>query len=75
MTVRELLPVFSSSSGKIESDICVILYDDCDVVSAEFDSGTALADIENLTSIGLDCYVEHAYWEDGCLFIEVETER
>ena len=71
MTVRELLPVFSSG-GKIESDICVILYDDCDVVSAEFDSGTALADIENLTSINLDFSVEHAYWEDGCLFIEGE---
>ena len=71
MTIRELLQVFSSN-GKIESDICIIVYDDCDMVSAEFDSGTALADIENLTSISLDCSVEHAYWEDGCLFIEGE---
>ena len=70
MTVRELLQVFSNC-GKIESDICIVMYDSLDMVSAEFDMGTTLSDIEKLTSIRLDCPVEHAYWEDGTLFIEV----
>lgn len=70
MTVRELLRVFSNC-GEIECDICIVMYDSLDMVSAEFDMGTTLSDIEKLTSIRLDCPVEHAYWEDGTLFIEV----
>lgn len=73
MTLEEFIPVFSEY-GKLNTDMCIIKYDDTDYVSSEFKLNTRLCEIPSLTSIDRDSKVCHAYYEDGCLFVELESD-
>lgn len=73
MTLKEFIPVFSEY-GKLNTDMCIIKYDGADCVSSEFKLSTRLSEIPSSTSINMDSKVCYAYYEDGCLFIELESD-
>ncbi len=70
MMLKEFLQVFSDY-GKLNTDMCIIKYDGADCTSVELDLYTKLSEISSLTSIDMDSKVCHAYYEDGCLFVEL----
>ena len=72
MTLEEFIQVFSEYD-KLNTDMCIIKYDDADYISSEFKAYTKLSEIHSLTSISMDYNVCHAYYEDGCLFVELES--
>lgn len=72
MPLKEFIQVFSEYD-KLNTDMCIIKYDDADYVSSEFKAYTKLSEIPTLTSISMDSNVCHAYWEDGCLFVELDS--
>lgn len=76
MTLKEFIQVFSedfSENGKLGVEMCIIRYDGTDCVSTELELYTPLSEIPSLTSINMDSRVCHAYYEDGCLFVELES--
>lgn len=73
MTLEQFIPVFSEYE-KLNTDICIIKYNDADYVSSEFKLNTRLSEIPSLTSIDMDSKVCYAYYEDGCLFVELESD-
>ena len=72
MTLEKFIQVFCEYD-KLNTDMCIIKYYDTDYVSSEFKAYTKLSEIASLTSISMDSEVCHAYWEDGCLFVELES--
>ena len=72
MTLEKFIQIFSEYD-KLNTDMCVIKYDDADYVSSEFKAYTKLSEIPSLTSISMNSKVCHAYWEDCCLFVELES--
>lgn len=72
MTLEKFIKVFCECD-KLNTDMCVIKYDGADYVSSEFKAYTRLSEIPSLTSISMDSEVCHAYWEDCCLFVELES--
>ena len=72
MPLKEFMQVFSEY-GKLNIDMCIIKYNVTDYVSSEFKAYTKLSEIPSLTSISMDSKVCHAYWEDGCLFVELDS--
>ena len=72
MTLEEFIQVFSEYD-KLNTDMCIIKYDGADYVSSEFKAYTKLSEIHSLTSISMDSNVCRAYYEDGCLFVELES--
>lgn len=73
MTLKEFIQVFSEYE-KLDTDMCIIKYDGADYVSSEFKLHTRLSEIPSLTSINMDSKVCHAYYEDGCLFVELDSD-
>ena len=72
MTLEKFIQIFSEYD-KLNTDMCIIKYDGADYVSSEFKVYTKLSEIPTLTSISIDSKVCHAYYEDGCLFVELES--
>lgn len=72
MTLEKFIQVFSEYD-KLNTDMCIIKYDSADYTSSEFKAYTRLSEIPSLTSIPMNSKVCHAYYEDGCLFVEVES--
>ena len=72
MPLEKFMQVFSEY-GKLNTDMCIIKYDDADYISSEFKAYTKLSEIPSLTSIDMNSKVCYAYWEDGCLFVELES--
>lgn len=72
MTLEKFIQIFSEY-GKLNTDMCIIKYDDADYVSSEFKVYTKLSEIHSLTSISMDSTVCYAYYEDGCLYVELES--
>lgn len=73
MTLEQFIPVFSEYE-KLNTDMCIIKYDGADYVSSEFKLNTRVCEIPSLTSISMDSKVCHAYYEDQCLFVEMESD-
>ncbi len=73
MTLREFIQVFSNG-GKLGTEMCVVRYSGSDYISAELDLHTELPGI-SLAGISMDSRVCHAYYEDGCLFVELDPEN
>ena len=72
MPLEKFIQVFCEYD-KLNADMCIIKYDGADYVSSEFKAYTKLSEIHSLTSISMDSNVCHAYYEDGCLFVELES--
>lgn len=72
MTLEKFIQIFCEY-GKLNTDMCIIKYDDADYVSSEFKAYTKLSEIPSLTSIDMNSKVCHAYYEDSCLFVELES--
>ena len=72
MTLEKFIQVFCEYD-KLNTDMCIIKYDDTDYVSSEFKAYTKLSEIPSLTSIDMNSKVCYAYYEDGCLFVELES--
>lgn len=72
MTLEKFIQVFSEY-GKLNTDMCIIKYDGADYVSSEFKLYTKLSEIPALTSIGMNSKVCYAYYEDGCLYVELDS--
>lgn len=72
MPLEQFIKVFCEYD-KLNTDMCIIKYDGADYVSSEFKAYTKLSEIPALTSIDMNSKVCHAYWEDGCLFVELES--
>lgn len=73
MTLEQFILVFSEYE-KLNTDMCIIKYDGADYVSSEFKLNTRVCEIPSLTSIDMDSNVCYAYYEDGCLFVELESD-
>lgn len=74
MTLKDFIQVFSEFN-ELGIEMCIIQYDGADSISAESDLHTPLSEIPLLTSISMGSNVCHAYYEDGCLFVELESEK
>ena len=72
MPLEKFIQIFSEYD-KLNTDMCIIKYDDADYISSEFKAYTKLSEIPILTSISMDSKVCHAYYEDGCLFVELDS--
>lgn len=72
MPLKEFIQIFSEYD-KLNTDMCIIKYDGSDYVSSEFKAYTKLSEILALTSISMYSNVCHAYYEDGCLFVELDS--
>ena len=72
MTLEKFIQVFCEYD-KLNTDMCIIKYDGADYVSSEFKAYTKLSEIPSLTSIDMNSKVCYAYYEDGCLFVELES--
>ena len=72
MTLEKFIKVFCECD-KLNTDMCVIKYDGADYISSEFKAYTRLSEIPSLTSIDMNSKVCYAYYEDGCLFVELES--
>lgn len=72
MPLEKFMQVFSEY-GKLNTDMCIIKYDGTDYISSEFKAYTKLSEIPSLTSIDMNSKVCYAYYEDGCLFVELES--
>lgn len=72
MTLEKFIQIFCEYD-KLNTDMCIIKYDDTDYVSSEFKAYTKLSEIPSLTSIDMNSKVCYAYYEDGCLFVELES--
>lgn len=72
MTLEKFIQIFSECE-KLNTDMCIIKYDGADYISSEFKAYTKLSEIPTLTSISMDSKVCYAYYEDGCLFVELES--
>lgn len=72
MPLEKFIQIFSEYD-KLNTDMCIIKYDVADYISSELKAYTKLSEIHSLTSISMDTNVCHAYYEDGCLFVELES--
>lgn len=72
MNLEKFIQIFSDY-GKLNTDMCIIKYEGADYISSEFKAYTKLSEIPSLTSISMDSKVCHAYYEDCCLFVELES--
>lgn len=71
--LKEFLQIFSEN-GKLNADMCIIKYNGTDCISVELDLHTKLSEIPSLTNIDMDSKVCHAYYDFGCLFVELESD-
>lgn len=72
MKLKDFIQIFSEYD-KLNIDMCVIKYDGADYISSEFKLYTMLSEIPSLTSISMNSKVCNAFYEDGCLFVELES--
>lgn len=72
MTLEKFIKIFCEYD-KLNTDMCITKYDGADYSSSEFKAYTKLSEIPSLTSISMDSKVCHAYWEDCCLFVELDS--
>lgn len=70
--LKQFIQIFSDN-GKLNADMCIIKHDDTDYKSVELDLYTKLSEI-SLTNISMDSKVCHAYYDFGCLFVELESD-
>ena len=74
MILKEFLSGFCQPKGLLEQDVGIMDYikDDIDPRQIFYDAGTELS--EHSEDPVMDAVVIYAWYEDGCLFIEVESK-
>ena len=74
MTLKEFLSVFCQPKGLLEQDVGITEYikDNIDPRQIFYYAGTELSEHSEDTVMNSD--VIYAWYEDGCLFIEVESK-
>ena len=74
MTLKDFLSVFCQPKGLLEQDVGITEYtkDSTDTRQIFYDAGTELS--EHSEDTVMNSNVLYAWYEDGCLFIEVESK-